>query len=208
MVDPTVLPAFLAVILLFLLPPGPDMLYMLAVGIEGGRRAALRAILGIGTGMAVYAAAVALGVAGVAQAYPWLIDAIRLLGAAYLVWLAWSTLRTLRSASDAPQVEAGGRRWFGRGLLISLTNPKIILFFLAVLPGFLGNATSPGLQLAMLGAVNVATEVVLYGAIGQAAGTLGGLLTRSRRTTTVLNGVAAAVYLLLAIWFVVDVLRA
>lgn len=77
-----------------------------------------------------------------------------------------------------------------------------------MLPGFLGRATSPGVQLAMLGAVNVATEVVLYGAVGQAAGTLGGLLTRSRRTTTVLNGVAAAVYLLLAIWFVVDVLRA
>ena len=55
MVDWTVLPAFLGVILVFLIPPGPDMAYMLAVGLQGGRRAAVKAILGIATGMSVYA---------------------------------------------------------------------------------------------------------------------------------------------------------
>lgn len=60
MVDLSELPGFLGVILVFLIPPGPDMAYMLAVGLEGGRRAGLKAILGIATGMSVYAPATAL----------------------------------------------------------------------------------------------------------------------------------------------------
>lgn len=77
MVDFTVLPGFIAVILLFLLPPGQDMAYMIAVGLQGGRRAALKAILGIGTGMAVYAAAVVLGLGAIVNAYPLVLDAVR-----------------------------------------------------------------------------------------------------------------------------------
>ncbi len=70
MVDLTVLPGYVAMILLFLGPPGPDMAYMLAVGLEGGRRAAVKAILGIGTGMSVYVAAVVIGLGKIAQTYP------------------------------------------------------------------------------------------------------------------------------------------
>ena len=66
MLDFTVLPAFIGVILVFLAPPGPDMTYMLAVGLQGGRAAAIRAILGIGTGMAAYAGAVAFGLGALA----------------------------------------------------------------------------------------------------------------------------------------------
>src|SRR5687767_14764105 len=82
MVDLTVLPGFIAVIMLFLVPPGPDMAYMLAVGLQGGRRAALAAIVGIGTGMTIYAAAVVAGIGQIAKSYPLLFDALKLVGAA------------------------------------------------------------------------------------------------------------------------------
>src|SRR4051812_20276759 len=95
-VDLTVLPGYIAVILLFLGPPGPDMVYMIAVGLEGGRRSAVEAILGIGTGMGVYAAATVVGVAKIAESYPVLLDAVRMFGAAYLLWLAFQTMRTAR----------------------------------------------------------------------------------------------------------------
>lgn len=197
MVDLGVLPGFVAVILLFLIPPGPDMAYVLAVGLEGGRRSALRAILGIGTGMSVYAAAVVVGVAEVARSYPLLLDAVKVFGAAYLLWLAYVTIRNARRMAGGPGDVSTGRPYL-RGVTVSLTNPKVILFFLAVLPQFMGDAQNAGWQLAMLGAVNVLTEVLLYGTIGVLAGAFHSRFRRSRRAGAVLSYLAGAVYLVLA----------
>ncbi|MFJ4337383.1 LysE family translocator [Streptomyces sp. NPDC088915] len=205
MVDLSVLPGYIAVILLFLGPPGPDMAYMLAVGLEGGRRSALKAILGIGTGMCVYAAAVVAGLGEIARSHPSLLDAVRILGAAYLLWLAYTTLRSARRAIGG-HGDVGTGRWYLRGLLISLTNPKIILFYLAVLPQFLGDAEDPGVQMALLGAINVLMEVVLYGGIGMLAGSFRTRLTGSSKATAVLNYGACAVYVVLAATISVEVL--
>ncbi|MET9933591.1 MULTISPECIES: LysE family translocator [unclassified Streptomyces] len=207
MVDLSVLPGYMAVILLFLGPPGPDMAYMLAVGLEGGRRSALKAILGIGTGMSVYAAAVVAGLGEIARSHPSLLDAVRVLGAAYLLWLAYTTLRSARRAIGG-HGDVGTGRWYLRGLLISLTNPKIILFYLAVLPQFLGDAEDPGVQMALLGAINVLMEVVLYGGIGMLAGSFRTRLTGSSKATAVLNYGACAVYVVLAATISVEVLVA
>lgn len=206
MVDLAVLPGFIAVILLFLIPPGPDMVYMLAVGLEGGRQAAVKAILGIGTGMSIYATAVVIGVARVVESHPMVFDVIRLSGAAYLVWLAFVTIRDARRVTKDPCATATGR-WYMRGMLISLTNPKIILFFISVLPQFMGGAQSSGMQLAMLGAVNVMTEVVLYGSIGLLAGYLHSRVHRTGKTGLVLNYIAAIVYAVLSGLILADILR-
>lgn len=206
MVDVAVLPGFIAVILLFLLPPGPDMAFMLAVGLEGGRRAALRAILGIGTGMAVYAVAVVVGVGRAAASHPVLLDGVKLLGAAYLVWLAFITFRGARHAAGAPHGLSTVRPYL-RGVLVSLTNPKVLLFFLAVLPQFTGDAQDLTWQLALLGSVNVLVEVVLYGSIGMLAGTFQARFEGSSRAGMVLSVVAGLVYLALAGVVVAEVLR-
>lgn len=204
MVDLAVLPAFIGVILLFLIPPGPDMVYMIAVGLAGGRRAALQAILGIGTGMLVYAALVVVGVGEIARAMPLLLTLIKLLGAAYLLWLARGAIRDAREPHVDVELATG--RWYLRGATVSLTNPKLILFFLAVLPQFLGDAPEPTLQLAMLGAVNVAAEVLLYGTLGVLAGTLHARVRRRPRATRLLQLGAGAVYALLAVAIVVETL--
>jgi threonine/homoserine/homoserine lactone efflux protein len=197
MVDLTVLPGYVAVILLFLGPPGPDMAYMLAVGLEGGRRSAVKAILGIGTGMSVYAAAVVAGVGEIARSHPSVLNAVRIFGAVYLLWLAYVTMRHARRAiSGHSDVPAG--RWYLRGILVSITNPKIILFFLAVLPQFIGSAENPGLQMAILGAINVLMEVILYGCIGVLAGFFHARLVDSTKATAVLNYMACTVYVVLA----------
>ncbi|CAA9442206.1 MAG: hypothetical protein AVDCRST_MAG66-4421 [uncultured Pseudonocardia sp.] len=197
MLDLTVLPGYIAVILLFLGPPGPDMAYMVAVGLEGGRRAALKAILGIATGMSVYAAAVVVGLARIAESYPAVLNAVRVFGAVYLLWLAYQTMRNARRAiSGHSNIEAG--RWYLRGMFVSLTNPKIILFFLAVLPQFIGSAGNPALQMAMLGAIDILMEIVLYGAIGILAGSFHARFTGATKGTAVLNYIASAVYFVLA----------
>ncbi|MFF3346668.1 LysE family translocator [Streptomyces sp. NPDC002779] len=207
MLDLAVLPGYIAVILLFLAPPGPDMAYMLAVGLEGGRLSALKAILGIGTGMSVYAAAVVAGMGEVARSHPSVLDAVRILGAAYLLWLAYVTMRNARRAINGHGDIATGR-WYLRGVLVSLTNPKIILFYLAVLPQFIGSAENPELQMAMLGAINVLMEIILYGGIGVLSGSFHGRLTGSTRATAVLNYAACAVYVVLAAAITVEILLA
>jgi threonine/homoserine/homoserine lactone efflux protein len=197
MVDLGVLPGFIAVILLFLIPPGPDMAYVTAAGLEGGRRSALKAILGIGTGMSVYAAAVVIGVGEAAQSHPRVLDLVKTLGAAYLLWLAYVTVRHARRLAAQPRAVAGGRP-YRRGVLVSLLNPKVLLFFLAVLPQFVGDAQNTQLQLAMLGAVNVLSEVLLYGTIGMLAGGFHARFIGSQGSGAALNYIASAVYLVLA----------
>ncbi len=205
MVDLTVLPSYVAVILLFLAPPGPDMAYMLAVGLEGGRLSALRAILGIGTGMSVYAAAAVAGMGEIARSHPSVLDAVRILGAAYLLWLAYSTMRSARRATNRHGDIVTGR-WYLRGVVVSLTNPKIILFYLAVLPQFIGSAGNPELQMTILGAINVLMEIILYGSIGILSGFFHARLTGSTKATAVLNYTACTVYVALAAAITVEIL--
>jgi threonine/homoserine/homoserine lactone efflux protein len=207
MVDLAVLPSYIAVILLFLAPPGPDMAYMLAVGLEGGRLSALRAILGIGTGMSVYAAAVVAGMGEIARSHPSVLDAVRILGAAYLLWLAYVTMRSARRAISGHGDIAAGR-WYLRGVLVSVTNPKIILFYLAILPQFIGSAENPEFQMTLLGAINVLMEIVLYGSIGVLSGSFHTRLTGSTKATAVLNYAACAVYVVLAAAISVEILLA
>jgi threonine/homoserine/homoserine lactone efflux protein len=122
---------------------------------------------------------------------------VRIFGAAYLLWLAYQTIRNARRAlSGHSDLKAG--RWYLRGMFVSLTNPKIILFFLAVLPQFMGSAQNPGLQMAMLGAVDILMEIILYGCIGILAGSFHARLVGSTKATTVLNYIASAVYIALA----------
>jgi len=197
MVDLAVLPGFVAVILLFLIPPGPDMAYVVAAGLEAGRRSAVLAIMGIGTGMSVYATAVVIGVGRAAHSYPMLLDAVKLLGAAYLFWLAYVSVRGAHRSTGEVR-GASATRPYLRGVIVSLTNPKLLLFFLAVLPQFTGDALNTEMQLAMLGVINVLTEVLLYGTIGVTAGTFHSRFRSSRRAGAVLNYVAGAVYVGLA----------
>lgn len=205
MIDLSVLPAFVAVILLFLIPPGPDMAFMVATGLEAGRRAAIKAILGIGTGMSVYATAAVVGIGQLAEQYPVAFDAIKILGASYLLWLAIGTIRHARRSTDSHKVTVADHLYV-RGLLISLTNPKIILFYVAVLPQFLGDAQNAGLQFAMLGAVNVAMEVILYGGIGILAGTFNVRFRGSTKGAVTLSYIAGVMYIVLAAVAVADVM--
>jgi threonine/homoserine/homoserine lactone efflux protein len=148
--DPSPQPGFLVVVGLILIAPGPDMAYMVAAGLAGGRAAATRAAFGISCGVTVYVICVAVGLGALVQSHAGLLVGIQLVGAGYLAWLAHSALQESRGG-PALTAKPGGRNWFRRGLVVNLTNPKIALFFIAFLPHFLGRATSPALQLLVLG---------------------------------------------------------
>lgn len=205
MVDFTVLPGFIAAVVLILIAPGPDMAYMIAVGLESGRRAAVTAILGVCTGMGVYTVAVVAGLGALVGSHPWLLTALKIFGAVYLLWLGISALRSAKRSVVRPQgLKQGG--WYFRGVMVSVTNPKIILFFLAFLPQFIGDALSPALQLALLGIVDILIELILYGAVGVLAGVFHSHFEENSRIAMLLNCIACIVYLLLSAIVIIDLL--
>jgi threonine/homoserine/homoserine lactone efflux protein len=192
------MPAFLGAVGLILLAPGPDMAYMVAAGLAGGRPAATRAALGITSGVTVYVIAVAIGLGTLLSSHTDVLVGLQLIGAAYLAWLAHNAVQESRGRSG-PTPDTRARHWFRRGLVVNLTNPKIALFFLAFLPQFLGTARNPALQLLVLGGLLQISGLVADLLVGWAAGTFRERVFNSPGTMRALALASAVVFAALAV---------
>jgi RhtB (resistance to homoserine/threonine) family protein len=131
---------FVGVVALLTITPGADMAMVARSVFTGGRRDAFATTLGISAGCLVWAFASAVGVAAVLAASRTAYDALRLVGAAYLVWLGvQSLLAARRGVTAAPEASSGQRRAspFRQGLLTNLFNPKIAIFYSTFLPQFI-----------------------------------------------------------------------
>lgn len=199
--------AFFGVAVLLGLSPGPDNLFVLMQSAQRGWRVGLCVVLGLCLGLVVHTAAVALGLAALVAASPLLFTAIKLCGAAYLAWLAWGALRAVAHCGDMPQggvdevlTPARALRWVARGVLMNLTNPKVLIFFLAFLPQFADPARgSVARQVMVLGCVFMLAALLVFGAIACCSGWFGTLLQRSARAQNWLNRVAGLVFLGMAV---------
>jgi len=129
----------MAAALLLNLTPGPDMLYVLGTSGARGARAGVAAALGIGAGCGLHIALGALGVSALIAASPLAFSILKWAGATYLVWAGVSMLRTRGKARGAVAASPATpeRRVFWQGALINALNPKVALFFLALLPQFI-----------------------------------------------------------------------
>lgn len=171
--------AFAAVALAMVLTPGPNMAYLVSRSICQGRRAGMISLAGVATGFAVYAVLAAFGITALLVAIPYAYDALRLAGAAYLAWLAWSALRPggaspfqARSLAIDPP-----RRLFGMGLLTNLLNPKIAVLYLSLFPQFIDPAQgSVLLQSLVLGVTQIAISMTVNTAIIFTAGSIAAFL--------------------------------
>lgn len=157
--------AFIAASLIVLLIPGPGVLYIVARSISQGRTAGLVSVLGLSAGALVHVAAATVGLSAILLASATAFSVIKYLGAAYLVYLG---IRTLLTRESAAKIDASLPRpiprLFTDGVLISVLNPKIAVFFLAFLPQFTDpeNGSVP-LQILMLGLLYVALALLTDG---------------------------------------------
>ena len=175
------LAGYLAAIVVLMLTPGPDMMFVLANATRYGPRAGAVAALGVAAGEAVHVAAVVAGLATVIAASPVLFTAIRWAGAAYLIVLGLRALRGTGRRAPADRPDGGAGRAFRRGLLTNLLNPKMILFSVAFLPQFVRPEAGPvGAQLVLLGAMFVAVQLTVDLALGVGAGRFAGRWGDSR----------------------------
>ncbi|WP_077796991.1 leucine efflux protein LeuE [Streptomyces sp. JHA26] len=156
------LPTYLAGLALIVLLPGPNSLYVLSVAARRGVRAGYTAAAGVWCGDTVLMTLSAAGVASLLQANAVLFGIVKYAGAGYLTWLAigmmraaWAMWRTRREqdAPDATAPVAGDERPFRRALVVSLFNPKAILFFVAFFVQFVDPGYAyPALSFVVLGA--------------------------------------------------------
>jgi threonine/homoserine/homoserine lactone efflux protein len=173
--------------------PGPGMLFILANGISGGRRAGVSAAFGAAAGMVVHTLAAALGLAELFRHAPTAYDVLRIGGAVYLLWLAISHFRNgaLGNTPDRAATCSTPRRVFCRALLNNLSNPKVILFYLAFLPQFVSPRGSVTIQLLMLGVLFLLIGLAIDLLLGSFSGRVGDWLrarARVRRTIDWLAG--------------------
>ncbi|HEY8334189.1 MAG TPA: LysE family translocator [Tardiphaga sp.] len=143
--------AFVAACIALALLPGPNVTLVIASGLRYGTRAALVVIAGTQVGLAIVIGIVALGLATLMATMGYWFDWVRLAGAAYLVWLGIALIRAPVQGvgSDAPPPPRGG--FFLQGLLVLLSNPKVLVFFGAFIPQFVDMEKDHISQVALLG---------------------------------------------------------
>ena len=197
--------AFFSVAVLLALAPGPDNLFVLMQSATGGRRTGFAVLSGLMIGVMLHTLAVALGLAAVFAASTTAFTVLKLAGAAYLLYLAWGAWRApamlaATGGSAAPTAPKPWSRLMLRGVVMNLTNPKVVLFFLAFLPQFADPARGAMAQQVMvLGLVFMLATFLVFGAVACFSGAFGALLQRSARARRLLNRVAGLVFLGLAL---------
>ena len=204
--------AFFGVAVLLALSPGPDNLFVLMQSVQRGWRVGIAVVVGLCLGVVVHTTAVALGLAAVFAASSVAFTALKWCGAAYLAYLAWGAWRApvsdAKSASGAQPERASSNQidskellvMVRRGVVMNLTNPKVLIFFLAFLPQFADPAIGPvGPQIFVFGAVFILAAFLVFGAIAVFSGAFGNLLLRSPKAQFWLNKITAIVFLGLAV---------
>lgn len=184
MVPLTNLLAFALVSALLIAVPGPSVLFVIGRSLALGRRGGLLSVLGNAAGELLQVAAVALGLGVVLAQSLVLFTSIKLAGAAYLIYLGIQAVRKRqgRSAGPDPLRSASTWRILREGCLVGATNPKSVVFFVAVLPQFVDHAAGAiPFQLAMLGATFLVIALVSDSIWAVAAGTARQWFARSPR---------------------------
>jgi threonine/homoserine/homoserine lactone efflux protein len=160
MLDFTQLALFFAAALMLAITPGPGIFYVAARTLAGGCAEGVASSLGTGLGGLVHVLAGSLGVSAIVLASAELFTVLKLVGAAYLVWLGLRIFQSARQGaaivSDDSKSSLGVRRAFREGVLVEALNPKTAAFFLAFVPQFVDPAAgSVALQFVVLGVVSV-----------------------------------------------------
>jgi len=186
---------FIAASLVLIATPGQDMILVMSRSIAQGSAAGVATAAGVSTGLVGHTLLATLGLGAVLRASAWLFVALKLVGAAYLVYLGLQLIRSKKHAL-AVSVESRKslRRLFFDGALSNISNPKIAIFYFAFLPQFVkAGAAHPTVCILILGLVFAGLTFLIKGPVGLAAGYLSGWLRSNPRGLTWLYRTSGAV---------------
>lgn len=191
---------FLATALVVVLIPGTGVVYTLALGLGQGRRAAVAAAAGCTIGIVPHLLAAILGLAAILHTSALLFTVVKFAGVGYLLYLAWGALSSGGALAIRPEKQAESDwRVARRGALINILNPKLSIFFLALLPPFLsGDPTLATAEMVLLGLIFMAMTFAVFVVYGIFAAAARDYLLQSATVMRWLNRGFAAVFVVLA----------
>ena len=199
--------SFLGAAILLTLAPGPDNMYILTKSLSAGPRQGVTLAMGLATGPLWHTLLVMAGVAAFIQSSPASFMVLKYCGAAYLLYLSYGAFRSKGASIKAGDVVDKSEsfalytRGFKRGFLMNASNPKVLLFFLAILPQFVqpNGFLSPSLQIGLLGLTFSIQAAILFSIAAICAGQLKDTLIRHESFPLIMSRVAGTLLLLIAI---------
>ena len=195
------LTTFVIASVLLALVPGPDNIFVLTQSSVNGHKAGLLVTLGLCTGLIVHTSAVALGITAVLKTSYVAFTVLKIAGAMYLLYLAWRAFHASSEEINTGQSrEVAAIKYYLRGVIMNVTNPKVSIFFLAFLPQFADPSRGPVIQqIFFLGMIFILVTLLVFGGIALLAGAVGAWLTNTPRAQTIMNRIAGAVFVAMAL---------
>jgi threonine/homoserine/homoserine lactone efflux protein len=185
--------AFATAAFVIIVVPGPSVLFVVSRGIALGRRAALATVLGNGAGAGCAATLVAVGVGPIITRSLVVFSMLKFVGAAYLIFLGWKSFKhrgDLARTLTGDVAALSTRQIIKEGFIVGITNPKVFVFFAAILPQFVDRqSSSVAGQMLILGAVFVTIALISDGAWGVLAGTIRSWIVKSPKRLETVGGV-------------------
>lgn len=181
-VDPAKYAAFLVAMFVMAITPGPANLFAIATGMRRGKAAALVSVVGMNTASLSWFIAAGLGLAALIAAFPQFFHLLAIGGAVYVAWLGLKSILSGVGKDDPPhsaEVHVG-QSAFRDGFMVQATNPKVLVFFTAVLPPFLDPARPMAAQLAMFAATAIGMDLISMSAYGLGGAALAARMTEPR----------------------------
>jgi threonine/homoserine/homoserine lactone efflux protein len=182
------------------LTPGPNMAYLAVVAATEGRRPALSAVAGVALGLGLVGLGAALGLAAAISASDLMYQGLRWGGVVYLLWLAWDGWHGADEAVAHAPPGSTNWRYFRRGLVTNLLNPKAAVFYVAVLPGFLLTPKDVLRETLLLTVIYVTVATAVHATIAVLAGTARALFEHPARERA-LRRTLSLVLATIAFWF-------
>lgn len=201
----SVTPSFIAAAIFLIMMPGPDNLFVLALGLNTDKRTALSTAWGLATGCLVHTATVTLGVAALLHGHAQAMTVIQWLGAVYLLYLAYQSYQhryqVIAAKPDNNHTATTSVwRWYRRGVVMNVLNPKVMLFFMAFLPQFVpANSPSPSIQLAVLGMAFALLTACIFSLIALLSGRLAPAIRQRPQLAYYLSWSMVVIFVLLAV---------
>jgi threonine/homoserine/homoserine lactone efflux protein len=188
---------FVLISWLLILAPGPNVLFTISQSLRQGRKSGLAAVLGCQAGCFVQVLAVAFGIGAIVEASATVFTVLKLAGAVYIIYLGVQAIRRRKSLAavlDKPAERKSAYRMLVHGFVVGVTNPKVIIYFAAVLPQFADrSAGHVPLQIVLLGAIFTAIGLMSDSIWAIVAGYARGWFTRSPRRLSAIGGTGGLV---------------
>ncbi len=195
---------FLTASILLTLAPGPDILYLLTKSLSEGAKSGITLAAGLVSGIIFHTFLVMVGVAAFIQNSPVAFTVLKIFGAAYLIFIAFKSFQSAREGKKISMQRSDAKisfvKLYRRGVLMNVLNPKVLLFFLAFLPQFVNfSASSPSLQIILLGVTFAVQAFLIFSAIAICAGKVRNLILRKKNLGQLFNYVEGIVLAIIAL---------